>query len=155
MNQLFAHATRLAPYSIVSTPEHDVHRQRRNGLNSFFSIASIRRLDPILQDHIGRMLRRLEKVADSGEPLQIHRIFKACASDVITTYAMADSFNYLEMEDYGKTWFVSTDAFFYLTHVFFVFPWLVKLVQTVPSWLLEALFPSLKYLRLRQEVCII
>ncbi|KAK9413826.1 putative Cytochrome P450 [Seiridium unicorne] len=138
------------PYSIVSTPGHDMHRRRRNALNSFFSVASIRRLEPILHQNIEKMLRRLQRVGDSEDVVQVHRVFKACASDVITSYALNDSFGFLDMEDYGKAWFDSTDVFFFLTHVFAVFPWFVQLVQFTPSWLVEALVPSLRFLRLRQ-----
>ncbi|KAK8119364.1 Cytochrome P450 [Apiospora kogelbergensis] len=139
------------PYSIVSTVEHDVHRRRRNGLNSFFSVASIRRLEPIIQERIAKMMWRLEVEAAAGADVQLHRVFKACASDVITTYGLGDSLDFLSMPDYGQAWFASTDFFFYLTHVFAVFPWFVQLVQFAPSWLVEGSVPSLRYLRMRQE----
>jgi hypothetical protein len=144
--------SQTAPYSIVSTPEHDVHRRRRNGLNSFFSVARVRRLESILHENIAKMLHRLEQAGESVVSVQIQRVFKACASDVITAYALNDSFHFLDMEDYGQVWFESTDIFFFLTHVFAVFPWLVRLVQSAPSWVVERLFPPLKFLRFRQDV---
>ena len=129
-----------------------MHRRRRNGLNSFFSVASIRRLEPIIQERIAKMMWRLEVEAAAGADVQLHRVFKACASDVITTYGLGDSLDFLSMPDYGQAWFASTDFFFYLTHVFAVFPWFVQLVQFAPSWLVEGSVPSLRYLRMRQEV---
>ena len=95
---------------------------------------------------------RLEVEAAAGADVQLHRVFKACASDVITTYGLGDSLDFLSMPDYGQAWFASTDFFFYLTHVFAVFPWFVQLVQFAPSWLVEGSVPSLRYLRMRQEV---
>ncbi len=143
---------RVAPYSIVSTPEHDMHRRRRNGLNSFFSIASVRRMEPIIHENIKKMLQRLELAKERGANVQVHRVFKACASDIITTYALNSSLNFLDMDDYGQAWFDSTDIFFYFTHIFAVFPWFVRLVQFAPSFIVESVVPSLRYLQLRQMV---
>lgn len=144
--------TQQAPFSIVSTPDHDLHRQRRNALNSFFSVASIRRLEPIINQHVAKMLSRLETCGKSGEVLQMHHVFKACASDVITVYAFNDSFDFMNEPDFGTSYFESTDWFFYLTHVFGLVPWLVDLVQNVPSWVLRIFIPSLEQLRDRQDV---
>ncbi|POS72201.1 cytochrome P450, partial [Diaporthe helianthi] len=139
------------PYSIVSTPDHDLHRRRRNALNSFFSVASIRRLEPIMKKYLAKLVARIEKAGSSGEVIQMHHLFKACASDVITVYAFDDCFNFMDRADFGKSFFESTDVFFYLTHIFGLVPWLVQYVQNMPTWLVKTLFPSLSELRDRQD----
>ena len=141
-----------APYSIVSTPDHDLHRRRRNALNSFFSVASIRRLEPIMKQFMAKMIARMEEAATTGEILQMHHVFKACASDVITVYAFGECFGFMDRRDFGKSFFESTDVFFLLTHVFGLVPWLVHYVQNMPSWLVKTLVPSLGELRERQDV---
>ena len=143
----------LAPYSVVSTADHDMHRRRRNALNSFFSVASIRRLEPIMKEHMAKMLSRLELSGRSGEVVQMHHVFKACASDVITVYAFGESFKFMDQPDYGWSYFESTYWFFYLTHVFGLVPWLVHLVQSAPGWAIRVFIPSLGELRDRQTVC--
>ncbi|KUI64499.1 Trichodiene oxygenase [Cytospora mali] len=119
------------PYSIVSTPDHDLHRRRRNALNSFFSVASIRRLEPIMKKYMAKLIARMEKAGSTGEVLQMHHLFKACASDVITIYAFDDCFGFMDTPDCGKAFFESTD--------------------NMPTWLVKVLFPSLSELRDRQD----
>ncbi|OQE88987.1 hypothetical protein PENNAL_c0015G00095 [Penicillium nalgiovense] len=139
------------PYSIVSTSSHDLHRRRRNALNSFFSVASVRRLEPILQTYMGKMMTRLEKSGKAEEVVQFHRVFKACASDIITLYAFGDNMGYMDSPDYGNASQESTEWFFFLTHIFGLVPWLVQYAQNAPVWLVRLCFPALTALRERQD----
>lgn len=97
----------------------------------------------------------METSGKAGEVLQMHHIFKACASDVITVYAFDDSFEYMNEPDYGKSFFDSTDVFFYMTHVFALVPALVLFAQNAPTWLLKTFIPNLSQLRDRQDVRIL
>lgn len=142
----------LAPYSMVSTPTHDLHRRRRNALNSFFSVASVRRLEPILKTYMQKMMTRLEASGKAEEVVQFHRVFKACASDIITLYAFGDNMGYMDSPDYGKASQESTELFFFLTHIFGLVPWLVQYAQNAPVWLVQLCFPALTPLRKRQDV---
>ncbi|KAK4223161.1 cytochrome P450 [Podospora fimiseda] len=140
------------PDSIVSTPGHDLHRRRRNALNSFFSVASIRRLDIVMKEYTEKMLNRMEKISKSNnQVLQFHHMFKACASDVITIYAFGECFGFMELEDFGWSFFESTDEFFFLTHLFFLIPGLVQIAQNAPAWILKKIIPALGELRDRQD----
>ncbi|KAI3329673.1 cytochrome P450 [Ustulina deusta] len=139
------------PFSIVSTPAHDLHRRRRNALNGFFSVASIRRLEPIMKKYMARMISHMEEAGRTGEILQMHHIFKACASDVITEYAFGECYGFMQQPDFGKAFFESTDVFFYLTHVFGLVPWVVHYVQNMPTWMIRLLVPHLSELRDRQD----
>ncbi|KAK1988402.1 cytochrome P450 [Colletotrichum cereale] len=139
------------PHSIVSTINHDLHRQRRNAINSFFSTASIHRFEHIMKEHLARLLSRLDASARANEVVKIHEVFKAAASDIITAYAFDDCFNFLDMPDYGKTFFESTDNFFLLTHLCVLIPPLYPIIQNSPDWILGFLFPGLKEVRTRQN----
>ncbi|KAL8841191.1 MAG: hypothetical protein Q9170_001045 [Blastenia crenularia] len=132
------------PNSIVATIHHETHRMRRNSINGFFSNASIRRVEPIIREYLEKMLSRWdENSGKDGKVLQMHPIFKAYASDVITTYAFGDCFHFLGEEDWGMGYFSSTDAYFSLTHVFGHFPIVMKLVNNVPTWALGLFIPNL------------
>ncbi|RYP39101.1 hypothetical protein DL768_010736 [Monosporascus sp. mg162] len=102
----------LAPFSIVSTSDHDLHRGRRNALNSFFSVASVRRLVATMKEYRAKMISRMEQAGETGEIMQMHHVFKACASDVITEYAFTECFGFMNTADFGRAFFESTDAFF-------------------------------------------
>ncbi|KAF5026931.1 hypothetical protein F66182_961 [Fusarium sp. NRRL 66182] len=132
------------PNSIVATVDHHMHRMRRNSINGFFSIASIRRVEPIIKEKLETMLARWHQgVGSNGKVLHMHTIFKAYTSDVITTYAFGDSFHFLEDEDWGAAYFSSTDKYFRLTHVFGHFPLSMKLINGMPIWALRLFIPNL------------
>lgn len=105
-----------------------------------------------MKKYMAKLIARMEKAGSIGEVLQMHHLFKACASDVITVYAFDECFGFMDTPDFGKAFFESTDVFFYLTHLFGLVPWLVKYVQNMPTWLVKVLVPSLSELRHRQDV---
>ncbi|KAH0383204.1 MFS general substrate transporter, partial [Aureobasidium melanogenum] len=135
--------------SMVATISHDLHRRRRNAVNGFFSTASVRRIEPIMKDHMTKMFLRMEETA--GEVIQLHHLFKACTSDVITMYAFGDSFRFLDQPDLGRPYFEATELFFSLTHVFGHFTWVADLIQSLPISLVAILAPSLRELWSKQS----
>ncbi|KAI8626385.1 cytochrome P450 [Xylariaceae sp. FL1651] len=139
------------PNSMVATIDHDMHRRRRNAVNAFFSTASIRRLEPIMKEHIDRMLARVADCGRAGDVVQLHYLFKACTSDVITMYAFGDSFRFLDKADLGKPYFEATDLFFGLTHIFGHFTWFADLIQSLPIWAIAIFKPSLRELWSKQS----
>ena len=98
------------------------------------------------------LLSRIAKSGLSGEVVQMHHIFKAYTSDVITEYAFGDSFHFMDAPDYGRLYFEATDFFFSLTHVFGHFPWYACLVQSAPAWVVRTLSPTLRELVDKQTV---
>ena len=149
------HILLTAPNSIVATVHHDTHRLRRNSINGFFSNASIRRVEPIIKENVEKMLARWnDDAGKDGKILRIHPIFKAFASDIITTYAFGDSFHFLDADDWGDSYFSSTDKYFGLTHVFGHFPIVMKLVDNMPTWLLRLMIPNLTEMSEKQMVSV-
>ena len=106
-----------------------------------------------MKEHMAKMWSRMELSGRSGEVVQMHHLFRACTSDVITVYAFGDSFHFLDKQDYGTLYFEATNLFFALTHVFGHFPWFALLVQSAPAWIVRTFFPSLKELLNKQTVC--
>ncbi|EFQ35390.1 cytochrome P450 [Colletotrichum graminicola M1.001] len=100
-------------------------------------------LEPILQDHMERMLFRMQESGTQCEVVELHYIFKACASDIITLYAFGDSFHFLDQSDYGVPYFRAGEAFNSMTHVFGAFPWLLTVASSAPGWLLKYLNPDM------------
>ncbi|KAE8365518.1 cytochrome P450 [Aspergillus caelatus] len=139
----YAAARAGTPGSIVATAQHDVHRRRRNALNSFFSGASVRRLEPIIQEHMDKLLVRMQKSGAQCQVIKPYHIFKACASDIITLYAFGDSFHFMDRPDYGQPYFRAGEAFNSMTHIFGAFPWLLTLATTAPGWLVKYLKPEM------------
>jgi hypothetical protein len=102
----------------------------------------VRRLEPIIQEHVGKLVRRLHEHGLRHDVIEPHHMLKACASDVITLYAFGDSFHFLDKADCGRSYFEAGDSFNSLTHVFGAFPWLARLAIAAPRWLIKVLRPS-------------
>ena len=62
---------------MFSTTSHDQHRQRRAALNRFFSMASVRRLQPLLDEKLGSLLDRLKEAKVSGKIIPLEYAFAA------------------------------------------------------------------------------
>ena len=126
---------------------------RRNSINGFFSNASIRRVEPIIKERLEKMLSQWSE-ADSGDGkiLDLHTVFKAYASDIITTYAFGDCFHFLDEDDWGMAYFDSTEKYFGLTHVFGHFPIVMQLVNNAPAWALRFIIDNLSEMSEKQEV---
>ncbi|CAN9285974.1 unnamed protein product [Alternaria alternata] len=131
------------PGSIVATEKHDVHRQRRNALSSFFSSASVRRMEPSLRDHVERMLARIHDLGRRHEIVELHHIMIACASDVITLHAFDESFRFLDQPDFGRSYFAASGVLLDMTHIFAAMPWMASLAVSMPGWLAKAMNPAL------------
>ncbi|EQB51421.1 hypothetical protein CGLO_09036 [Colletotrichum gloeosporioides Cg-14] len=129
--------------SIVATIDHDMHRRRRNAISGFFSTASIRRLEPIIQEHLKKLLARMQDAGKASEVLPMHYVFRAFTSDLITEYAFGDSFHFLEKSDFAMPYMLSTDVFFILNHTFCHFPWVGTLLALAPPWAVKTFIPSL------------
>ncbi|KAH7374222.1 cytochrome P450 [Cadophora sp. MPI-SDFR-AT-0126] len=131
------------PGSIVATEKHDVHRQRRNALSSFFSNASVRRMEPSLRDHVERMLARLHDFGRSHEVVELHHMMIACASDIVTLHAFGESFRFLDQPDFGRSYFAASGVLLDMTHIFAAVPWLAGLAVSTPGWLAKKMNPAL------------
>lgn len=118
-------------------------------MNSFFSTASIHRFEHIMKEHLSKLLSRLDV---PNQVVKIHDVFKAAASDIITMYAFDNAFHFLDMPDYGESYFEATHKFFLLTHVCLFIPPLYPLIQNSPAWLLKLVLPGLSPVRDRQNV---
>ena len=68
------------PDAAFSTNDHDLHRMRRSGLNPFFSKTSVRRLQPLIQERLDKLLERMKGFQISGEPLKISLAYVAMAN---------------------------------------------------------------------------
>jgi cytochrome P450 len=59
------------PESTFATASHEKHRMRRVALNPFFSTASVRRLQPMIEERLEKFLGRFADFQKSGEPMTV------------------------------------------------------------------------------------
>ena len=62
---------------MFATISHDQHKVRRAALNRFFSTASVRRLQPLLEERLQRLLDRIREAKTTGETIPLEYAFAA------------------------------------------------------------------------------
>lgn len=131
------------PGSGVGTIDHSLHKLRRAPLNPFFSLQSVRALQPVLDARVSALLARLR--ADGlhrRRELNILYPFSALTNDIINLYAFSRSDDLLSLPDYGRA---VTDHLLTGTHhgkTIQHLPLLLPLIAALPSRISSALVPG-------------
>ena len=68
------------PGSIFSTAQHDHHKARRAALNRYFSMASVRRLQPLMDERVQQLLKRMRT---SREAIPLNLAFAAFTNGML------------------------------------------------------------------------
>lgn len=89
----------MASYSGVGTKDHDLHKLRRVAVNPFFSKQSVRRVEPITQRTLRKLLNRMEVWGAAGEPAPMLLAYKATTTDIINDYSFEGIPNALDKPD--------------------------------------------------------
>jgi hypothetical protein len=64
-------------HAMFATVDHDLHKIRRAALNPFFSTQNVRKLQPVVQERVTAMLKRIEDFRASGEVLNASWLYAA------------------------------------------------------------------------------
>lgn len=125
-----------------TTTDPELHRKRRAPLNPFFSKQNIASREPVIQNQIEKLTRRIDDFTISGDALSIGIAYCALTMDIVSEYATGKSYGSLDYPDFnqemaacvssiGKIWRIGKH--FYLL-------WL--LMMNVPNWILRKLDPK-------------
>ena len=83
------------------TVGYTLHRRRRGAFSNFFSKASVRKLQPVIQSLVDRLCEKLLEKTDAGEPVNMVHAYSALTQDIITEYCFSSCRNVLEMENFS------------------------------------------------------
>ncbi|KAL5346712.1 hypothetical protein ACLOAV_008419 [Pseudogymnoascus australis] len=130
-------------YSMFATVDHDLHKHRRAAINPFFSLQNVRKLQPVIEERITTMMKRIRDFNESGQVLNVSWLNAAFTSDVVMQYAFARCDHRLERPDFDRAnrdgaFFGSTAANF-MKHA----PWLNVVFQSLPDQITRLAHPSL------------
>lgn len=131
-----------ADTSTLGTKDHHLHRKRRAVVSPFFSMANVRRLEPVIQETFYDLQRRLEGWARAGVPAPMNYAYRAATKDIIHTYAFGSGEKCLEMEDLNEEFFAAIGprpenmigCYLYYVMAFF---------QTLPEWGIKLIIPRI------------
>ena len=87
--------------SALSTPIHEQHRIRRSALNQFFSLQSVKILQPLIQDRVEAVLRRLKDFKGSNDILSIVHLYGAYTNGLLFPHALSMVFVDDDRRDYA------------------------------------------------------
>ncbi|KAK2030379.1 oxoglutarate/iron-dependent oxygenase [Colletotrichum zoysiae] len=141
------------PESVFGTPSHDLHRLRRGALNRFFSKSSVNRLEPVIHTAIEKLISQLRTHAGSGNPVAINMAFSCVTTDVVTEYAFAKSYNFLDSPTFEPNFHRAIIAGTDMGPWFKQFPWLITLMNRLPQNLVMRINPEAAiYVRFQEDI---
>lgn len=129
--------------SLVGTLGHDEHRVRRAALSPYFSKASVRALQPLVDRNTGILLRRLAGLADEGEPLRLDDAYAALTNDIVEDYAFGRSEHRLEAPNFDPSFRNAMLQGGRAAHVLKHFPAATDALRRLPRWMLARLSPDM------------
>lgn len=88
-----------------ATLNHDLHRVRRGAMTKSFSKESVRRVEPIMRGKMKKLLGRLERFQETGEPVNLLPMFGAFTSDLVSERLYGLRPNWLEAPDFNQVFF--------------------------------------------------
>ncbi|KAH9900134.1 cytochrome P450 [Xylariomycetidae sp. FL2044] len=129
--------------SILGTQDHEMHRRRRAVLNPYFSMQNVRRLEPVINDTLANLFRRLEGWARDGRPVKLNFAYKAATKDVIQAYCFGeDSPKCLDAEDCNAAFFKVQEPNI-LAHVGSHFNTLMRILTSIPPKIMTFFIPQI------------
>ncbi|TVY28782.1 Cyrochrome P450 monooxygenase [Lachnellula hyalina] len=123
--------------------DHDIHRMRRGVINLFFSKASVRRLQPVIQERVDQLLSRIKGFKVSGKRLTISLAYVALSSDVIADYSFGRRPQRLEQEDFDPAYAQAMHEQAATMHFNNQIYWPFQLLTSLPHWLALAIAPNI------------
>ncbi|RHZ58049.1 hypothetical protein CDV55_105466 [Aspergillus turcosus] len=128
-----------APFALLNTIDHHLHRQLRAQLNPFFSTARIRQQEPTIKRLVDKLCRRLEELKNTGQPVHIEHALICFTTDVITDYSMGDGYHYLDAPDFLPQWYGTMNGtaktMVFLRPIPWALPLLLAIPERVTAWL--------------------
>ncbi|MCJ1457978.1 hypothetical protein MMC28_008347 [Mycoblastus sanguinarius] len=136
--KMFGHST-----STLAAVSHEVHRTRKAAIAPFLSKASVQRLEPAVQSVITKMVQRLQEFQSSGRVVNVIDVYAALTTDVITQYAFAESFNFMDHPDFAPFWRPMWMDINENSHVKKQFGWFEPMMRSLPKWLAKIMNPQM------------
>lgn len=122
----------------------------------FFSKQKINGITDFIAQKAQRLCDRLEREYKArGRPVVLNNCFTALTFDIITHYAFARSFEYVEYPDFRAPFTNAAKELATTLHTMGHFPWLRSILQAIPKPIAAALNPAMGAVFAFHGVCMI
>ncbi|KAL3491856.1 cytochrome P450 [Aspergillus germanicus] len=139
--------------SMASTVDHYRHRLLRSNMNPYFSMARVRKQEPVIQTLVDKLFDRLQAYKGTGSPVNLQHALTCFTTDVVSEYTMGSGYNYLDEPDFIPDW-SNTLAGSAKSGVYIrTWPWLGRVFAAMPPWLLSKVYPGMGLVAQFQERC--
>ncbi|MCJ1311414.1 hypothetical protein MMC25_005085 [Agyrium rufum] len=140
------------PGSMFSTTDHDQHRVRRAALNRFFSMASVKKLQPLIDEKIASLVDRLRGFRDQGgKSLKLDLAFAAFTNDVTMEYSYGRCEDRLSHPSFAPDYHDVSVTAGKQAGLMKQMIWISTLLQSLPTWLVVKLAPDFEAVFRLQE----
>ena len=140
----------IATFSTISD---ELHRTRAAALAPFFSKASVYQLEPLVQSVVDQLVARLRTFQGSGSNINMVNVFTALTADVISQYAFAHSFGFMQRSDFASHWHQLMMDLSETSHLFKQIAGLEPMMRIIPPSLTKIASPKMSALFGMQDVC--
>lgn len=117
----------------LATIDHDLHRLRRAAISPFFSKTNVRKLEPIIQSKVSKLMGRMYQLEQTREPVNLNIMYSAFTSDIILEYAFGESHHYLDNDDFNADFFGMMDSIHHIGAAAKQFGWLLPMLLSIPE----------------------
>ncbi|KAI0169618.1 cytochrome P450 [Hypoxylon sp. FL1284] len=121
---------------------HDLHRSRRKHLEPFFSRQGITRVEQIISDEAWKLDARLQGLRGSGAVVNMNHALAAVTGDVIGNISCGMQPGLVEDATFSPSWYELMIKTTTIAPLFRCFPWLNRLLQLLPSSVMESMCPK-------------
>ncbi|KEF50879.1 uncharacterized protein A1O9_13069, partial [Exophiala aquamarina CBS 119918] len=137
----------------LTTVPHELHRSRRAAISPFFSKRSVSNLESVITGLAERLCLRLSSYSGTGLPVVLNDAFSCFATDVITEYAFARSYDFLQNPNFLPNLRLSLQGLMVSVHYVKHFPWILGIMDLLPFTVVEWVDPRVaRLLQMRKDV---
>jgi hypothetical protein len=129
------------PESTLATVSHDVHRMRRAAIAPFFTRVKVLQLINVVRSKLDKLCERLAEAKNSGIPVNLALAYRCYATDVVTEYYWAKSYDFLADPQFKADWFVMMRGVAEAGHMGRMFPFVMPMLKAMPPWLAGVISP--------------
>ncbi|KAL9620731.1 MAG: hypothetical protein Q9160_004744 [Pyrenula sp. 1 TL-2023] len=127
--------------SMGAAKTHEVHRKRRDALNSFFSRRSVIELEPMIRSKIERLTRVFGRHRDSGTVVNLSSTYYALANDIVVRYSFSRDDDLLDNESKAATLRKNISDLLLGVKISQHFPWIFSMLNALPLFIAKNIMP--------------
>lgn len=122
--------------SSFATTNPDLHKLRSTPIKKGLSPASIARIEPVLKEHIQRLMLRIRDHRERGQSINMSDASRALAIDIVSDISCPHSLALLDLPDLGHAFHEYIRGYTMFSLWNRQFPFISPMLNALPRWLI-------------------